>query len=143
MLTIVLSAIFAVLTGFGLATMILGGLLNKSNNIGDAPANVSLHNTYARNPRFDLILDRCPSEECKAAAARYDVVFPAFPPNPPADVEARAFDPSVETVDGKPVEYVEVRDTAAKKEDEPFMEEQYDFDEELPPIDGPIFKPLS
>ena len=125
MLVIIFSVVFALMTGFGIVTLVLGVMLHGSNNIGDDKS-APFHYSYAVTPRFTMSREDCTKEECEEAAKRFKVSFDEDRYAPSDNDPVKAFDPAAVKVAPKPG---------------PVLDDQYDIDGDLPSVDKPLFKP--
>lgn len=122
-----LSVLLAPLVGIGLATMIIGVLL-ASNNIGDS---VGDKICYAGTPRFIKSINNGRHSDCdnlvtgfqSGDAGNYNYSHHSSP---------HPYNKSTNT-----------RKAKVSSLNNDIFADQFDFDEELPPIDTPIFKPLN
>ena len=122
-----LSVLLAPLVGIGLATMIIGVLL-ASNNIGDS---VGDRSCYAGTPRFIKSINNGRHSDCDLLVSRFQ------------SGNAGNYNSSHH---GSPHPYNESTNTKKAKVsslNNDIFADQYDFDEDLPPIDTPVFKPLN
>ncbi len=129
MFAILISVIFALMTGFGIVTFVMGLKLHRSNNIGDDKSG-PFNYRYASSPKFKMSYEQCSLQECESAARRFDVVFHSNRVSSADNAMLKAFD----TTEGKTA-------GSFKKDTSPsYADDQYNFND-LQPVDKPLFKP--
>lgn len=130
-MTTIIAAIVAPFIGFGTVALIFAHLLSKSNNIGGETAAPEY---YAAAPKFDTRINGVSRSEVVSCSITYKQELEHYAyPDP---------DEEVHVITGKEATEVKYKKISKKEKGPKILQEQYDFDEDLPPIDGPIFKPL-
>lgn len=126
----ILAAMLAPFVGFGTATFIFATLLAKSNNIGGEKSEPDY---YAALYRFDTRIDHINRQDSLSCAMTYRKDLRRYAePDPEEEVHAITRKEAANMV------YKKKPKTSAGPK---ILQDQYDFDGDLPSVDKPLFKP--
>lgn len=139
-----LAIIFAPLIGIGVSTLLIGIFLS-ANNIGDSVGSIYY---YSGTPKYDRRIDKGSRYDCERLVAQSHAKLIGNSEKMDLDGEVC---PAVDLdygyegkvkVDALGKQGTSFEKTPVKAQSQEAISEQYDFDEELPPPNKPIFKPL-
>lgn len=129
MLTIV-SIIIGCAYGYGIALYIVSSILRKNNDIGGEAIDPEL---YTKPPKYDVDIICNDRSDCVMSTYAYRKELPQYAdPDPREEVHA------IRTSDSPSIVYKK-KDPEADKPS--ILQDQYDLDGDLPPVDIPLFKP--
>ena len=141
---IFLAIIIALLVGISFSTLLIGLFLSK-NNIGDSVGSIHY---YSGAPKYDRRIDKGSRYACEQFVAQSHKKLKGNSEKLDLDCEVCSEVYSDSEHDGKVkvtalgkhgASFEKTHVKVQKKESYP---EQYNFEEELPPPDKPVFKPL-
>ena len=139
-----LAIIFAPLIGISISTMLIGIFLS-ANNIGDSVGSIHY---YSGAPKYDRRIDKGSRYACEQFVAQTHMKLNGNSEQLDLDSEvcSEAYSDSecngkvkVTALGKQGASFEKAHVKVQKKESYP---EQYNFEEELPPPDKPVFKPL-
>lgn len=129
MLTIV-SIIIGCAYGYGIALYIVSTILKKNNDIGGEDIKPEI---YAKAPRYDVRVICKDRSDCVMSTYSLRRELPQYA-NPDPNEEVHAIKTS-----GAPSIVYKKKDPASKAPK--ILQDQYDFDGDLPGVSIPLFKP--